>query len=69
MYVNTGLLHAGTDDSHRAGQHADDGANHLAGTSPVSGMFGNFDAAHTFCDAVPKRTPITLPDCEPITRP
>ncbi|BBY04875.1 DUF2563 family protein [Mycobacterium noviomagense] len=52
MYVNTGLLHSGADDSHRAGQHADNGANHLAGTSPVSGMFGNFDAAHTFCDAV-----------------
>ncbi|EID13518.1 hypothetical protein MXEN_10911 [Mycobacterium xenopi RIVM700367] len=52
MYVNTGLLHSGADDSHRAGQHANDGVNHLAGMSPLSGMFGDFDAAHTFCEAV-----------------
>jgi hypothetical protein len=52
MFVDTGLLHAGANDSHRAGLHADDGANHLAGTSPVAGMFGDFAAAHEFHEAV-----------------
>ncbi|BCQ08445.1 hypothetical protein JMUB5695_01878 [Mycobacterium heckeshornense] len=52
MYVNTGLLHSGADDFHRAGRHADDGANHLAGTTPVRGMFGDFAAAYAFCVAV-----------------
>lgn len=52
MFVDTGMLHAGAADSHRAGAHADDGANHLASTSPVAGMFGDFAAAHDFHDAV-----------------
>ncbi|EUA42874.1 hypothetical protein I552_7615 [Mycobacterium xenopi 3993] len=52
MFVDTGSLHSGADDSHRAGGHAGDSANHLAGTSPVAGMFGDFAAAHEFHQAV-----------------
>jgi hypothetical protein len=52
MFVNTGTLHTGANDSHRAGEHAHDGANHLSGTSPVSGMFGDFAAADAFHEAV-----------------
>jgi hypothetical protein len=52
MFVDTGLLHSGADDSHRAGGHAGDGADHLAATAPVSGMFGDFAAAHEFHQAV-----------------
>jgi hypothetical protein len=52
MFVDTGFLHAGANDSHRAGSHADDGANHLAGTSSVAGMFGDFAAAGEFHEAV-----------------
>jgi hypothetical protein len=52
MFVDTGLLHSGATDSYRAGTHADDGANRLARTSPVAGMFGDFAAAHTFHAAV-----------------
>jgi hypothetical protein len=48
MFVDTGTLHAGANDSHRAGAHADDGANHLARTSPVAGMFGDFAGADAF---------------------
>lgn len=35
MFVDTGTLHAGAAESHRAGSRADEGANHLLGTSPV----------------------------------
>jgi hypothetical protein len=52
MFVDTGTLHTGANDSHRAGSHADDGANHLARTSPVTGMFGDFPAADAFHEAV-----------------
>lgn len=52
MFVDTGTLHVGANDSHRAGSHADDGANHLARTSPVAAMFGDFEAAHTFHEAI-----------------
>jgi exonuclease V gamma subunit len=52
MFVDTGLLHSGADDSHRAGGHAGDGANHLARTSPAAEMFGDFAAAHEFHQAV-----------------
>jgi uncharacterized protein DUF2563 len=52
MFVNTGTLHTGANDSHRAGEHAHDGANHLLATSPVAGMFGNFAAADAFHEAV-----------------
>jgi hypothetical protein len=52
MHVDTGLLHSGGDESRRAGSHADDGANHLTRTSPAAGMFGDFDAAETFHEAI-----------------
>ncbi|HZU49556.1 MAG TPA: DUF2563 family protein [Mycobacterium sp.] len=52
MFVDTGLLHSGADDSHRAGGHAGDGADHLASMSPAAGMFGDFAAAHEFHQAV-----------------
>jgi hypothetical protein len=52
MFVDTGTLHAGANHSHRAGSRADDGANHLARTSPVAGMFGDFAAADAFHEAV-----------------
>ncbi|HYB39910.1 MAG TPA: DUF2563 family protein [Mycobacterium sp.] len=52
MFVDTGLLHSGASESHRAGGHAHDGADHLSRTSPVGGMFGNFAAAHEFHQAV-----------------
>lgn len=52
MHVDTGLLHSGADESRRAGSHADDGANHLTRTSPAAGMFGDFDAAETFHEAI-----------------
>jgi hypothetical protein len=52
MFVDTGTLYTGANDSHRAGACADDGANHLVRTSPVSGMFGDFAAAAVFHEAV-----------------
>jgi Protein of unknown function (DUF2563) len=35
MIVDTGLLRSGASQSHKAGGHADDGANHRTRTSPV----------------------------------
>jgi hypothetical protein len=52
MFVNTAVLHTGANDSHRAAGHADDANSHLARTSPVAGMFGDFAAAHEFHEAV-----------------
>jgi Protein of unknown function (DUF2563) len=52
MFVDTGTLHTGANDSHRAASHADDGVNYLAGTSPVAGMFGDSAAADAFYEAV-----------------
>jgi pyruvate/2-oxoglutarate dehydrogenase complex dihydrolipoamide acyltransferase (E2) component len=52
MFVNTMMLHSGAAESHRAGSHADDGANHLARKSPVPGMFGDFATAAAFHEAV-----------------
>jgi hypothetical protein len=51
MFVDTGALHTGANDSHRAGWCADDGANHLARKSLVVGMFGDFTTADTFHEA------------------
>jgi Protein of unknown function (DUF2563) len=45
MFVDTRMRYTGANDWHRAGWHADDGVNHLEGTSPVEGMFGDFAAA------------------------
>ena len=52
MFVNIAMLHSGAAESHRASEHAHDSANHLSGTSPVAGMFGDFAAAEAFHDAV-----------------
>lgn len=52
MFVDTGLLHLGSSDSHRAGGHAQDGAGHLSRGPMVSGMFGEFAAAEAFHGAV-----------------
>jgi hypothetical protein len=52
MFVDTGTLHTGANDSHRAGSHADDSANRLARTSPVTGVFGHRAAARAFHEAL-----------------
>jgi Protein of unknown function (DUF2563) len=52
MFVNTDLLHLGANESHRAGGHAQDGADQLSRGPLASGMFGGFPAAETFHDAV-----------------
>jgi hypothetical protein len=52
MFVDPGLLHAGAQESHRAGGHARDGADHLARGPLMSGMFGDFAAADAFHEAV-----------------
>src|ERR1700744_142223 len=52
MFVDTQLLHAGANDSHRAGAHAQDAAEHLARGPLASGMFGNFAAAEDFHEAL-----------------
>jgi hypothetical protein len=52
MIVDTGLLHSGGDQSHRAGGYAQEGANRLSQAPLLSGMFGEFSAAETFHDAV-----------------
>jgi hypothetical protein len=52
MFVDTGLLRSGGNESHRAGGHARDGADRLSRGPLGSGMFGEFAAAETFHDAV-----------------
>jgi Protein of unknown function (DUF2563) len=52
MFVDTAMLHSGATESHRASEHAQDGANHLSAAGPVAGMFGSFAAADDFHDAV-----------------
>ena len=52
MFVNTDLLHSGGNESHRAGGHAQDGADQLSRGPVPSGMFGGFPAAENFHDAV-----------------
>ena len=52
MFVDTGMLHSGATDSHRAGEHAHNGANHLAGAPLTAGMFGDFAAAEAFHETV-----------------
>ena len=52
MFVHTGLLHSGANESHHAGGHAQDAANHLSRGPLLSGMFGGFPAAEAFHDAV-----------------
>jgi hypothetical protein len=52
MFVDTAMLHSGADQSYRASEHAQDGANHLSVAAPVAGIFGSFAAAEDFHDAV-----------------
>ncbi|OBJ38848.1 hypothetical protein A5621_13025 [Mycobacterium colombiense] len=52
MFVDTELLHSGGNQSHRAGGHAQEGADQLAGGTVASGMFGDFAAADAFHSAV-----------------
>ena len=52
MFVDTGLLHSGGSQSHRAGGHAHDAADRLSRGPLMSGMFGGFPAAEEFHDAV-----------------
>lgn len=52
MFVDTDLLHSGGNQSHRAGGHAQEGADQLAGGTVASGMFGDFAAADAFHRAV-----------------
>ncbi|KAA1249429.1 DUF2563 family protein [Mycobacterium simiae] len=52
MFVDAGLLHSGSSDSQRAGEHAQDGAGHLCRGPVMSGMFGGFAAAEAFHGAV-----------------
>ncbi|BBZ72751.1 DUF2563 family protein [Mycobacterium paraseoulense] len=52
MFVDTALLHSGGNDSHRAGGHAQEGADQLARGPLASGMFGDFAAADSFHGAV-----------------
>jgi hypothetical protein len=52
MFVDTGLLHSGGSQSHRAGGHAQDAADRLSRGPLMSGMFGDFPAADEFHEAV-----------------
>lgn len=52
MFVDPGLLRLGAKESHRAGGHARDGADHLARGPLAAGMFGDFAVAEAFHGAV-----------------
>ncbi|MGZ4512406.1 MAG: DUF2563 family protein [Mycobacterium sp.] len=52
MFVDTRLLHTGGNDSHRAGEHAVEGAKALSSGPVSAGMFGDFAAAEAFHEAV-----------------
>ncbi|OIN81823.1 DUF2563 family protein [Mycobacterium malmoense] len=52
MFVDADLLHSGANESHRAGGHAQDGADQLSRGPLLSGMFGGFPAAESFHGAV-----------------
>jgi hypothetical protein len=52
MFVDTEGLHAGANQSDRAGGHAQDAADRLSRGPLSSGMFGDFSAADVFCEAV-----------------
>ncbi|EID15743.1 hypothetical protein MXEN_05998 [Mycobacterium xenopi RIVM700367] len=52
MFVDTGLLHSGGTQSHRAGRHAQEGADQLSRGPLLSGMFGDFSVAEVFYEAV-----------------
>lgn len=52
MFVDPGLLRLAANESHRAGGHAREGADHLARGLLAAGMFGDFAAAEAFHEAV-----------------
>lgn len=52
MFVNTAKLHSGADMSHSASEQAQAGANHLSGSPPAAGMFGDFADAADFQEAL-----------------
>ncbi|MDT5347302.1 MAG: hypothetical protein QOH91_589 [Mycobacterium sp.] len=52
MFVDTEWLHSGANQSHRAGGHAQAGADRLSRGPLSSGMFGNFAAADVFHEAI-----------------
>lgn len=52
MFVDPDLLHSGANESHRAGGHAQAGAERLSGGPLAAGMFGGFPAAEAFHEAV-----------------
>jgi hypothetical protein len=52
MYVDTDLLRMGADFSRSAGTIAQRGATDLASTRLPTGIFGDFEAAHGFHNAL-----------------
>lgn len=52
MFVDTSMLRTGGNDSRRAGDHAQQGAEQLSRGPVSSGMFGEFPAAEEFHEAV-----------------
>jgi Protein of unknown function (DUF2563) len=52
MFVDTDLLRMGADFSQSAGAIAQRGADRLASTQPRAGIFGDFEAAHGFHQAL-----------------
>src|SRR5581483_4633793 len=52
MFVETGWLHSGANQSYRAGGHARDGADQLSRVPLSSRMFGEFGAAEVFYEAM-----------------
>jgi hypothetical protein len=52
MFVDTALLRAGGDQSHRAGGHAGEGADQLSLAPLPSAMFGEFPEAESFHGAM-----------------
>lgn len=52
MFVEVDLLYSGASYSHRAGEHAQAGADRLSRGPVLSGMFGDFPAAKTFHGAM-----------------
>ena len=52
MKVEPELLHAGAAVTHAAAERIASGANRLASACLPRGMFGNFDAAHSFHSSI-----------------
>lgn len=52
MHVNPQALHTGANVSDDAGDHADTGAQRLGRAGVNTGIFGDFDAAHSFHTAL-----------------